>query len=154
MEIKRKTCDIRTRKKHLFLDISSTNIDTIVPSLYQCVEIRRMEVFWLLSHSLPNLVGHHLRFSNVLERISQPSCELLYAKNTYHRKQENFFMKCSLCWTLLSTKTHNKMLFFGSIHLKHSSHFDYWNKPLNMRICVCYLYCHEAGLCCYLLIHV
>jgi hypothetical protein len=27
MDIKRKTCDIRTWKKHLFLDLSSTNID-------------------------------------------------------------------------------------------------------------------------------
>jgi hypothetical protein len=38
MDIKYKTCDIRTREKHLFLDISSTNIDTLVPSLYHCVE--------------------------------------------------------------------------------------------------------------------
>jgi hypothetical protein len=28
-----------------FLDISSTNIDTIVPSLYQCVETLSIEVF-------------------------------------------------------------------------------------------------------------
>jgi uncharacterized protein (DUF2225 family) len=34
MDIKHKTCDIRTWKKELFLDISSNNI---VPSLYQCV---------------------------------------------------------------------------------------------------------------------
>jgi hypothetical protein len=33
-------------KKHLFLDITSTNIDTLVPLLYQCVETtRRKEVF-------------------------------------------------------------------------------------------------------------
>jgi hypothetical protein len=44
MGIKTKTCDIRTWKKHLFLDISSTNIDTLVPSLYQCVETRIIEV--------------------------------------------------------------------------------------------------------------
>jgi hypothetical protein len=30
---------VETGKEHLFLDISSTNIDTLVPSLYQCVEI-------------------------------------------------------------------------------------------------------------------
>jgi hypothetical protein len=35
MDIKRKICDIRTWKKHLFFEISSTNIDTLVPSLYQ-----------------------------------------------------------------------------------------------------------------------
>jgi hypothetical protein len=45
MDIKRKTCDIRTRKKHLFLDITSINTDTPVPSLYQCAETRSTEVF-------------------------------------------------------------------------------------------------------------
>jgi hypothetical protein len=55
MDIKPKTCDIRTYKKHLFLDISSTNIDTFVPSLYQCVETRSIEVFVLLSQPLPHL---------------------------------------------------------------------------------------------------
>jgi hypothetical protein len=40
-----KICDNRTWKKHLFLDISSTNIDTLVPSLYQCVETCNIEVF-------------------------------------------------------------------------------------------------------------
>jgi hypothetical protein len=44
MDIKRKICDIRTWKKHLFLDVSSTNIDTHVPSLYQCVETRSIEI--------------------------------------------------------------------------------------------------------------
>jgi hypothetical protein len=38
-------CDIRTWRKHLFLDISSTNINRLVPPLYQCVETRRIEIF-------------------------------------------------------------------------------------------------------------
>jgi hypothetical protein len=46
-------------EKHLFLDISSTNIDKIVASLCQCVETRSTEVFWLSSRPLPRLVGHH-----------------------------------------------------------------------------------------------
>jgi hypothetical protein len=37
-----------------------------------------------------DLVGHHLQLSNVLERISQPSCEPLYAINTSQHKQEIF----------------------------------------------------------------
>jgi hypothetical protein len=46
MDIKRKACDIRNwGKKHLFLDISSTKIVTLIPSLYQCVETRSIEVF-------------------------------------------------------------------------------------------------------------
>jgi hypothetical protein len=45
-------------KKHLFLDISSTNIDKLVPSHYQCIKTRSIEVFQLLSQ--PFL---HLRFN-------------------------------------------------------------------------------------------
>jgi hypothetical protein len=45
IDIKRKTCDIRTWKKHLFLNISSANNDTFVQSLYQCVETRSTDVF-------------------------------------------------------------------------------------------------------------
>jgi hypothetical protein len=44
-------------KKNLFRHIS-TNIDTLVPSLYHFVEIRSIEVFRLLFQLLP-----HLRFS-------------------------------------------------------------------------------------------
>jgi hypothetical protein len=47
-----------TEKKHLFLDISSTNIDTLVPSLYWCVETRSIEALWLLSQPL-----QHRRFN-------------------------------------------------------------------------------------------
>jgi hypothetical protein len=43
--MKRKTCDIRTWKKHLFLDISATDIDTLAPPLYQPVDTRSVEVF-------------------------------------------------------------------------------------------------------------
>jgi hypothetical protein len=45
-------------KKKLLLDISSTNTDTLVPSLYQLVETRSIEVFLLLSQPLP-----HCRFN-------------------------------------------------------------------------------------------
>jgi hypothetical protein len=46
------------------------------------------------------------------------------------------------------------MLLFGRILIKHGHHFDYWNQPPNMCIRVCYLDDHEAGLCCYLVIHI
>jgi hypothetical protein len=49
-------------------------------------------------------------------------------------------------------KTHNRTLLFVSTLLKHDHNFDYWNWPLNMCMCICYLDCHEAGLCCYLVI--
>jgi hypothetical protein len=49
IDIKLKIMGIQTFKKHLFLDIPSSNIDKFVASLYQRVETRRIEVFWLLS---------------------------------------------------------------------------------------------------------
>jgi hypothetical protein len=52
-------------------------------------------------------------------------------------------------------KTHNRVLLFGNILLKHGPHFYsyYWNQPLNMCMRVCYLDCHWAELCCYLVIN-
>jgi hypothetical protein len=47
IDIKRKISDIRTWKKHLFLDTFSTNIDTRVPSLYPCVDASSTQVFRL-----------------------------------------------------------------------------------------------------------
>jgi hypothetical protein len=48
------------------------------------------------SQSLTHLVGPHLRLSDVLERISRPNCEPLYATNTSHRKQ-NTIVIAILC---------------------------------------------------------
>jgi hypothetical protein len=45
------------------------------------------------------------------------------------------------------------VLLFGGIILKYGRHFDCWNHPQNMRMHVCYLDYHEAGLCWYLVIH-
>jgi hypothetical protein len=89
MDIKRKTCDIRTWKKHLFLDISSANTDTVVPSLYQCVETRSIEVFCLLSQSLL-----HLRLNLfVINETFASKVELIYATNTSQKKGNIYLWK-------------------------------------------------------------
>jgi hypothetical protein len=74
--------------------------------------------------------------------------------DTSHRKQETFLCEYPLHWVLLPRKTHIRTLLLGSIVLEHGLHFDYWNQPLNMRMRVCYLDCHVAGLCCYLVVHI
>jgi hypothetical protein len=105
--MKRKICDIWTWKKHLFLDISSTNIDTLVSSLCRCVETHSMESFWLLSQPLPHLLFNVFVSSETfatMVAISRPSCEPLYATNTSHHKQETFLYKYSLHWVLLPTR--------------------------------------------------
>jgi hypothetical protein len=86
--------------------------------------------------------------------MSRPSCEPLYAIDTSHYEQEKFIYEYPLYWVLFSIKTHNTTLLFDSTILKHGRHFDYWNQPLNMRMSVCYLDCHEAGRCCYLVMYI
>jgi hypothetical protein len=141
-------------KKHLFLDISSTNIDTLVPLFYQCVETRSIEVFWLLSRPLLHLVGHRLRLSNVSQRISRPSYDRFTLETLPIVNREHFLLiSFLLCPFSTKKKTHKRTFLFGSIHLDHSRNFDYRNYPLNMRMRVCYLDCHELGLFCYLVIH-
>jgi hypothetical protein len=51
-------------------------------------------------------------------------------------------------------KTHNRTLTFCVTPLKHGRQFNYCNQPLDMYVRVCYLDCHEAGVCCYLAIHI
>jgi hypothetical protein len=77
------------------LSLSSCHLESTLPPAAQL----------LLSQSQKaDLVGHHLQLSNVLERISRPSCELLYQTNTSHRKQETFLYEYPLQWVLLPTK--------------------------------------------------
>jgi hypothetical protein len=148
--MKSKSCDIRTRKMHLFLGISSTNFGTLVASLCQCVETRSIEVFWLLFQPLPQL-----RFNlSVLERISRPICEPLYTTDTSHCEQETCLYEYPFYWVILSTKSHSITMLFGSAPLKHDRNFDYWNQSLNMRMRVRYLDSHEFGLRCHLAIHI
>jgi hypothetical protein len=152
MYIKRRTCDIRTWKKHLILDISSANIDTHVPSLYQCVDTGSIRAFFLTlisaTTALPFQALSHQR--NICHFIYEP----LYVTNTSQRKQKTFLYEYPLHSVLLPTKTHNRTLLFIIRLLKHGRHFDYWNQPLNMRMSVCYLDSHEAGPCCYLVINI
>jgi hypothetical protein len=67
--------------------------------------------------------------------------------------KKHLFMNILCIEYFCPQKMHNRTLLFGSIPLKHR-HFDYQNQPLNMCMHVCYLDCHEAGLCCYLVIHI
>jgi hypothetical protein len=48
IRVKYNILDIGNWKTNFFLDTSSTNTDTLVPSLYNCLEIWSLEVFQLL----------------------------------------------------------------------------------------------------------
>jgi hypothetical protein len=99
--------------------------------------------FLLMSQPLP-----HLRFNLLLiSETFATKAELLYASNNSSW--------ISFALSLYAHKINpNRTMLFGSILLKHGRHFDYWNQPLNMRMRVRYLDCHEFGLCCYLVIRI
>jgi hypothetical protein len=139
--MKLKTCVTWT--KHSFLDISSTNIDTSVSSHYQCVEICNI-------NSSDRCFGHFRTFVSTSATKAEP----LSATDTSHFKQVTFLYEYHLPRVLLRTKTRNRILHFGSTLSKHGRHFYYRNQPLNMRMSVFYLNCHEVWLCCYLLIEI
>jgi hypothetical protein len=122
-DIKLKTYDIWTREK-LFLDISSTNIDTSVPSLYQRVETCSIEAFWLLFFQ----PFQHLRFN--LFVISETFATRLWTAlrgEHFPPKTGNISLRISFALSPFAhkKKTHNRMLHFGSTHLKHDRYFNY-----------------------------
>jgi hypothetical protein len=83
--------------------------NTLVQLLH-CLSLSscQLESNFLSQSQQDDLVGHHLRLSYVLERISLPSCEPFYATNSSHRKQETFLYEHPLHWVLLSTKRRTK----------------------------------------------
>jgi hypothetical protein len=132
--IKHKTCDIRNWKItfiswHIFPE--HRYICPIALPLRPNPQHRSL---WLLSQPLPHPVAHHLRLSNVLEIISRHTCELLYTTNTFQGKKDISSWISFEISPFAHRKTRNRKLFFGRIHLKHGSHFDNWNQPLNMRM--------------------
>jgi hypothetical protein len=148
--MKRKTCIIRTWKKHLYLNIS-TNIDTLVPSLHQCVKIRSIEIFLLLSQPLPHL--RFIDFRTSLREFFDPLMNRFTWQTLSTVNRTHLFINIVCVESFCPQKTHNKFC-FSSIVLKHGLLIDYWNQPLNMRMRFCYLGWHEVGLCCYLVIHI
>jgi hypothetical protein len=102
----------------------------------------------------PALLFQPLRHQWNVCHVSRHSCEPLRATNTSGRKQETFLYEYRLHGVFLPQLMHNRTPLFGSTILKHGHLFDYWNQPQNVRLRSCYLDCHEAGLCCYLVIHI
>jgi hypothetical protein len=149
MYIKRKTCDITTWKKTFI----SRHI--LFQHWYTCSIILSMH--WNPKHrSLLTVV------SATSTPPFQPLCHQqniwlpvvnCFTWQTLHTINRKHFFKSILCTESFCPQKKKRTLLFGSTPLKHSRHFDYWNNPVNMRMHLCYLGCHEGGLCCYLVIH-
>jgi hypothetical protein len=138
-------------KKHLFLDISSTNMIYLSHRFTCESKLAPFKSFYCVSANFAPLGST----SSSSAKHLPPTSEALYTTDTTHRKHVTFLYEYPLHWVLFPTKKkHYRTLLFVCTLLKHRHHFDYWNQPLNMHMRVCYLDCHEAGLCCYLVIHI
>jgi hypothetical protein len=145
MDTKRKICDIRTWKNIYF--------STYPPLITLPVRRNPQHRSLLTVVSATSATGRasSVTFERPWENFST-SCVPLYVTNTSHHKHVTFLHEYPLHWVLLATKTHTRTLLFARKLLTHGYHFDYWNQPLSMRMHVCQLDCHEAGVCCYLVI--
>jgi hypothetical protein len=102
MDIKHKTCDIRTWKQHLFLNIPSTNTDTLVHRFTNASKPTAYKSFWLLSQPLPCLF-QPLRHQR---SVCHPDVNHFTWQNTSHRKQETFLYEYPLHWLVKLTSEH------------------------------------------------
>jgi hypothetical protein len=149
MDIKRKTCNIWTWENIYFSTYPPPTL--IHLSRFTCAS--KSAALKCLDYCLSHFRTSVSTSSSSAKRLP-PSCEPLYATNTSHSKQNTFLYEYPFHWVLLPIKTHNITLFFFRTLLKNGRRFDYWSQPLNMRMRVCYIDSHEAGLCCYLVTHI
>jgi hypothetical protein len=122
--------------------------------LYQYVETSSIEVIWLLSQPFPHLHFNLFIISETFAMFLDPvvKCFTLQTLPTINTK--NCIMNIPCIESFWPQRMHNRTVIFGGTHLKHGRYFDYRNQPQNMCMLVCYWNYHEAGLYCYLVIHI
>jgi hypothetical protein len=104
----------------------------------------------LLSQPLPHL---HFNLFVISETFATHLWIALHDKY-FHRKQKHFFINISCMESFCPQENAQQNAALRYYTLKHGCHFEYWNGPLNMYMRACYLDCHEAKLCCSLVIHI
>jgi hypothetical protein len=154
MDTKRKTCDIRTRKNIYF----STNPPPTLIHLSNCFtsasKPAAQKSFHCCLRNFRTWSSIISDFRNVLEGISRPNCEPVYVTTLPTVNMKHFLMNILCIESFCTQEKHNRTVFFGSTLFNHGRQFDWRNQSLNMRMRVCYLDCHGADLCCYLVIHI
>jgi hypothetical protein len=118
--------------------------------LYRSAETCSIKVFWLLSQPLTHIQFNLFIISETFAMLLDPAVNRFTQQTLPTIKRKHLFMHILCIVSFCLKKMNNRTLLFGSILLKHSCHFNYWNQLLNMP--VCYLDCHEVGLCCCLMI--
>jgi hypothetical protein len=105
----------------------SRYIDTLAPSLYQCVQTRSVDIFfWLLPQPLTHLRFNLFDISETLVTLLHPVMNHFTRQSFPTVKREYLFMNilCSKSF-FPQRKTQNRTLLFVSTLLKHGSRFDY-----------------------------
>jgi hypothetical protein len=148
MDIKRKTCDIHTWKKtFISWHILCQHWYTCPIALLVCRNPQH-RIFRLLSQPLLHLCFNLFVVSGTFApRWNSFTQQTLPTVNRKH-----FFMNILCIGPFAHRKMHNRMLLFSSTHSSMVAILTPETSLLNMRMCVCYLDCHEGGLCCYLVI--
>jgi hypothetical protein len=99
---------------------------------------------------------HRSLLTVVWANSGPPFQPLRHQRNICHpvvnRLNRKTFLTNISCTESLCPQKRTTERYSSVVHFNHGRRFDYWNKPLNMRMRVCYLYCCEGGLCCYLVI--
>jgi hypothetical protein len=108
-------------KKHLFRDVSSTNIVTLVPSLYQCFESHSIEVILTVVSAISAAPFQHLHQRNIFH-LSRHSWEPLYATNTSTVNRKHFFMNI-LCFESSCTQNRTTKRWSSVVHPQVRSPF-------------------------------
>jgi hypothetical protein len=149
MDIQRKTCYSNLERTFISRHILYQHWYTCPIALLVRRNPQHRSLLTVLSH-FRNLSRIICDFRMSLREFLDPSVNRFTRQTLPNANRKHFFMNI-LCTKSFcpQKKTDNRTLFSGTTLLKHGRHFDYWNKPPNMRMRVCYLDCHEAGLCCY-----
>jgi hypothetical protein len=148
MDIKRKTCDIRTNRINNYFSTYPllTNLSRRYTSASKLATLKSFDC--CVSHfctSVSTSSSSAKRLSPVVNHFRR---QTLPKVNRTH-----FFTNMFWIASFRPRNSRYRSFLFGSKLCKHGCHFDYWNQPLNMSMHVCYLDCHEGGLWCYLVIY-
>jgi hypothetical protein len=121
MDIWRKTCDIRTWGRHLFLDISSAKYwynYLIALPVRRNPRNRNLLTVVSATSSPPFQTLRHQR------NISHPAVNRFTRQTIPIVNRKSFFMNILCLESFCSQKASNRKILFGST-LKHNRHFDY-----------------------------
>jgi hypothetical protein len=154
MDIKRKTCDIRTWQKK---NVISRNI--LHQHWYTCpiaLPVRRnpqhRSLCFCRNLNKATWSGIFCDFRTSLREFLDPIV-IRFTRQTLPTVNRIISLWISFALSPFAHKGRTTER-CSSVAYSSKRHFDYWNQPLNMLMRVCYLDYHETGLCCYLAIHI